>query len=90
MSSLIEWREKSETDLASSDGSASEDSGPAEIEPTKSHTLKQELLIYLYTKDCPDRTRKDGGPGGPGVGKSGTSEAGNSKLMVLTNQIKSQ
>ena len=49
MSSLIEWREKSETDLASSDGSASEDSGPAEIEPTKSHTLKQELLIYLYT-----------------------------------------
>ena len=47
----------------------------------------QELQIYLYTKDCPDRTKKDGGPG---VGKSGTSEAGNSKLMELMNQIKSQ
>ena len=41
MSSLMEWREKSETDLASSDGSASEVSGPAEIEPTKSHTLNE-------------------------------------------------
>ena len=42
MSSLRKWSEKSETDLASSDGSASADSGPAEIEPTKSQTLRWE------------------------------------------------
>ena len=39
MSSLRKWSEKSETDLASSDGSASVASGPAAIEPTKSHTF---------------------------------------------------